>query len=553
MVTNPRAKKGQGAIERSGAARPLKGQGATEYLIIFAAALIIALAAISYLGYQASNSSELTLSDSKLYWQSTARPLQVHDASSVYGELCSQQDMGGYQFLVKNYDPYELTVTGIYIDGVSRDFCFSGRQSSSVLPFTHLSSHLITVPIASGVLPCEEGKMVRIDISFNYRKDNALPQVENGTKPVMFACMNFSAQNDSRLAILFNVTNVTVVPANNSSIVTPPENLSIVTTSIPNSTSGSAYSYFMQATGGSGSYVWSVEGGSLPDGLSLDWPTGEIAGTPDSISCPAPLPGHISTGCIATYRVTIQVSDRDVDGNILQTTQRNFTITNRLQYALTIDQDTLPYALAGSNYSTGLSATGGVAPYSWGVSGLPASLLANSSTGAISGMVDNLSSCLSTLIYTHANNTTALMCAENSSLAITATDSQGGIARKNLTLTRLSPITTFGSCLNITAPGYYALSSDISTSATCIVISAANVTLNCASHSIIGDNTPNSYGIYSNQYNTIVRNCIIRDFEADVFFDTGADSGLIDDTITSATLNEGWNYPGTGILIQGES
>lgn len=53
-------------------------------------------------------------------------------------------------------------------------------------------------------------------------------------------------------------------------------------TSLPNAAVGSSYSQTVSASGGIGSYTYSVTGGSLPSGLSLNSNTGEISGTPDT-------------------------------------------------------------------------------------------------------------------------------------------------------------------------------------------------------------------------------------------------------------------------------
>jgi phage baseplate assembly protein gpV len=58
----------------------------------------------------------------------------------------------------------------------------------------------------------------------------------------------------------------------------------IVTQSLPNGFRGRSYNQALQASGGSGNYVWSVSSGSLPAGLKLDpagriWGKGAVKGT----------------------------------------------------------------------------------------------------------------------------------------------------------------------------------------------------------------------------------------------------------------------------------
>ncbi|MDP4503319.1 Ig domain-containing protein [Nonomuraea turcica] len=55
---------------------------------------------------------------------------------------------------------------------------------------------------------------------------------------------------------------------------------SIVTTSLPSATPGTAYQHTLEAKGGVPFYDWQVTSGSLPAGLSLDRFTGAITGTP---------------------------------------------------------------------------------------------------------------------------------------------------------------------------------------------------------------------------------------------------------------------------------
>src|SRR5579872_472231 len=67
------------------------------------------------------------------------------------------------------------------------------------------------------------------------------------------------------------------------SIASGTANLSIITSSLlPGATQGAAYSQALAATGGKPPYSWSTTSGSLPDGLTLNGPSGTITGTPSS-------------------------------------------------------------------------------------------------------------------------------------------------------------------------------------------------------------------------------------------------------------------------------
>jgi para-nitrobenzyl esterase len=64
---------------------------------------------------------------------------------------------------------------------------------------------------------------------------------------------------------------------------TPPQILSIVTTSLPDGTIGSSYTQNIQAAGGVAPFTWSVSSGALPHSLALAVSTGTISGTPDQV------------------------------------------------------------------------------------------------------------------------------------------------------------------------------------------------------------------------------------------------------------------------------
>lgn len=74
--------------------------------------------------------------------------------------------------------------------------------------------------------------------------------------------------------------------------VVPPVAMS--TSPLPDGQVGSSYGAFLGATGGAGTYAFSIVGGSLPAGLTLS-ASGQITGTP--------------TGPVGTSSFTVQVSD----------------------------------------------------------------------------------------------------------------------------------------------------------------------------------------------------------------------------------------------------
>ena len=172
-----------------------------------------------------------------------------------------------------------------------------------------------------------------------------------GTSPFTVRVADTAGQADTQaLSILIN-------PA------TPPN---ITTTSLPGGTVGQAYSQTLQATGGTGTLVWTKSVGSLPANLALS-SSGTISGTPTN------------TG---TSNFTVKVTDA-----ISQSDTQSLSITiSPASSPLTITTNSLPDGKRNQVYAATLAASGGTIPYTWSVTPpLPAGLTLVPATGVISG------------------------------------------------------------------------------------------------------------------------------------------------------------------------
>jgi hypothetical protein len=121
----------------------------------------------------------------------------------------------------------------------------------------------------------------------------------------------------------------------------------ITTSSLPDGNVGEVYSASLSASGGTGSFTWSVVTGSLPAGLTLNG-SGSITGT-------------ATTQGSATF--TVQAAS----GGKVATRQLSIAIDAALP-DVTINTSTLPDASTGVAYSQQLSASGGNGIFLWHVS-----------------------------------------------------------------------------------------------------------------------------------------------------------------------------------------
>ena len=161
-----------------------------------------------------------------------------------------------------------------------------------------------------------------------------------------------------------------------------PAELRVTTSSLPSGVVDHAYSAQLTAFGGTTPYQWSASG--LPAGLTLS-PEGLISGTP--------------TGP-ATGSVNVTVTDAN---SVSASATLPLTVTDSVD-PLAITTTSLPGGVVGSPYSANLGAEGGVQPYTWSATGLPAGLQI-SAQGQISGTPTAASTSRVTFTLTDATST----------------------------------------------------------------------------------------------------------------------------------------------------
>ncbi|MEA9825471.1 putative Ig domain-containing protein [Xanthomonas campestris pv. raphani] len=168
-------------------------------------------------------------------------------------------------------------------------------------------------------------------------------------------------------------------------------NLALPASNLPAGTAGQAYTAAISpATGGTAPYSYALTAGALPSGVVLDAATGALSGTP-TVS--------------GTFNFTLTVTDSTPS----PAAQANQSYTLSIAGATLVpSQPTLPPAVRGTPYSQVLTATGGVAPYTYSVASgtLPAGLTL-ASNGVLSGTPTAEGSTSFTIAVADAGNATA--------------------------------------------------------------------------------------------------------------------------------------------------
>jgi subtilase family serine protease/pimeloyl-ACP methyl ester carboxylesterase len=134
---------------------------------------------------------------------------------------------------------------------------------------------------------------------------------------------------------------------------------------LPGAIEGQGYTEMLTASGGSGTYTWTISGSaSPPSGISLA-PNGSLQGIPS---------------VAGTSQFTVTVSDGSASASKLLTL--NVEPVLRMTSPVTV-----PSGVVGSPYSYQLLATGGAGTYSWSLAaGPPPPGLSLSATGLLSGI-----------------------------------------------------------------------------------------------------------------------------------------------------------------------
>ncbi|MCX6770539.1 MAG: hypothetical protein NTX79_00635 [Candidatus Micrarchaeota archaeon] len=163
------ANKGQGATQsnRDSTYRTCRGQGATEYLVLLAVVLIIALVAIMLLGYFPGMATDAKITQSQAYWRGQATPFAITESeinSTGYGSFMLQNMEAAGPFTVTSFQ------VGNYYNN-STNASFSAGESKAL--------------VVSGMGSHPGGSVYDLNVTISYTKPSGAPDTQYGTKNIV--------------------------------------------------------------------------------------------------------------------------------------------------------------------------------------------------------------------------------------------------------------------------------------------------------------------------------------------------------------------------------
>ena len=166
--------KGQGAVGPSfrPAAGTLRGQGATEYLAILAIVLIIAIVAISLLGFYPNMAIDTKMTQSNAYWQ-TASPISIQGQSI-------DTDGNVSMVLLNNEARGNVSVRNITLMNPGN----GSTVASTASPVSLWPGVPVTINFAmpaNGIFP---QNAYQYNVRIDYISFYGLPKIESGTQPI---------------------------------------------------------------------------------------------------------------------------------------------------------------------------------------------------------------------------------------------------------------------------------------------------------------------------------------------------------------------------------
>ena len=146
-----------------------KGQGATEYLVLLAVVLMIALVSIALLGFFPGLAGDAKKTQSDSYWKS-ARPFSIIDHTQSGVTLTAN---------IQNNDPDQRTITA---------FAVAGATNGSLTVALNAGEKRIFSIANPNVTACTTGNAYEYQVNITYNTVDLVGLKQIGTKPIVGKC-----------------------------------------------------------------------------------------------------------------------------------------------------------------------------------------------------------------------------------------------------------------------------------------------------------------------------------------------------------------------------
>jgi len=142
-----------------------RGQGATEYLVLLAVVLIVALVSVALLGFFPGMASDARIAQSQSYWRGQARPFAILESSI---------NATAGTFVIQNVEangPYTLTTLAV------------GNGTNSTLNAAFAAGETKTAYIYSATIGAYSASAVYdLQVNITYTTPNGVSSKQYGTK-----------------------------------------------------------------------------------------------------------------------------------------------------------------------------------------------------------------------------------------------------------------------------------------------------------------------------------------------------------------------------------
>lgn len=186
----------------------MRAQGATEYLVLLAVVLIIALVGIALLGFFPGTASDAQETQSKEYW-SSASPLRILDYRHICATPCGVPGWPAYNLIMENAGTYPLTITGISFQVYPRNssygtgsaaFCLEYNQSAANAPITIAPGERRRITVRESYTCLARGSRTALQgITFTYTTNvegQSITKKQFGTKDFIVRCRGSCVAGD---------------------------------------------------------------------------------------------------------------------------------------------------------------------------------------------------------------------------------------------------------------------------------------------------------------------------------------------------------------------